>query len=183
MQPSESIMFTQSAVPFYKKMECYGEGTVNDCNFLAIKEITIGGRTVEYDAEMNSFAPSLVKRLSEKEKLSYPSYEDMHSGFRIKATVGKEISGFDDISFEENYEICEDNFGKCNKDFWETYCSSDSNKSSSASTLQSTQKSSANTMRVALRRTAAGFDRYVKQTDQALADTYKSQLSDKIKNV
>lgn len=183
MQPSESIMFTQSAVPFYKKMECYGEGTVNDCNFLAIKEITIGGRTVEYDAEMNSFAPSLVKRLSEKEKLSYPSYEDMHSGFRIKATVGKDISGFDDISFEENYEICEDNFGKCNKDFWETYCSSDSNKSSSASTLQSTQKSSANTMRAALRRTAAGFDRYVKQTDQALADTYKSQLSDKIKNV
>ncbi|WP_407451523.1 DUF6603 domain-containing protein [Fibrobacter sp.] len=183
MQPSENIEFNQSAVPFYKKMDCYGEDNVNDCNFLAVKEILVGGETVEYDSETNSFAPSLVNRLSEKEKLSKPSYEDMYSGFLIKTNSGEKASSSVNICFEEEPKVCEDKFGKSNKEFWKSYCSSDSNKSSSASTSQNTQKSSATTMRAALRRTAAGFDRYIKQTDQMLANDYKSLVSKHSKNV
>lgn len=183
MQPSENIEFNQSAVPFYKKMDCYGEDNVNDCNFLAVKEIMIGGEAVEYDSEMNSFAPSLVNRLSEKEKLSRQSYEDMYSGFLIKTNSGEKASGSVNICFEEEPKVCEDKFEKCNKDFWKKYCSSDSGESSSAVSSKSSSKSSANTMRSALRRTASGFNRYIKQTDQMLADNYKSLVSKHTKNV
>lgn len=85
LQPSDIISFNQSAVPLGQELGCYGEDNVNDYKKLEIESVYIGSASQSIDVENSSFAPSLIKRLEEKDKLKSPSYKSWQGGFRLSA--------------------------------------------------------------------------------------------------
>lgn len=182
LQPSESIMFNQSAVPFYKKMECYGEDIVNDYNCLTIKDILIGDTSIKnYKLEEEYFAPSLIKKLSEKEKLSSKSYEKMLSGFQIQTDLG--TTNVKSIEQYCNYDEQVYTNG-CSEKEWNAYvnkCKGNGDKMENNVSGGQTGSKRLNQSKLSSRRSRTGFERSVKQMDQALTKSSKiSQLINKL---
>ena len=182
LQPSESIMFNQSAVPFYKKMECYGEDVVNDYNCLTIKDILIGDTSIKnYKLEEEYFAPSLIKKLSEKEKLSSKSYEKMLSGFQIQTDLG--ATNVKPIEQYCNYDEQVYTNG-CSEKEWNAYvnkCKGNGDKMENNVSGGQTGSKRLSQSKLSSRRSRTGFERSVKQMDQALTKSSKiSQLINKL---
>ncbi|MDL2228320.1 hypothetical protein LJC30_05475, partial [Odoribacter sp. OttesenSCG-928-L07] len=92
MQPSDTLAFSQDAVPLKQQMSCYGEGSLGDIQKIEMKSIKIGDfklNSQDYVERSASFAPSMVRELTNDEKLVAPSYEDMESGFEL--TMGSVV--------------------------------------------------------------------------------------------
>lgn len=179
LQPSESIEFNQSAVPFETKMECYGEDEINGGNFLKLEEVYIGETPVDLSPVENFFAPTLIKKLSKDEKLSRPSYEKMQSGFRVGTNFNMENLTPEDIKCLLDIRVLND-AEKCTESFWNDYARKYECENSGPVASQPQASSAPNRRRAASRRTASGFKRFIKQTNSSLADRYQSLLSDDI---
>lgn len=182
LQPSESIMFNQSAVPFYKKMECYGEDIVNDYNCLTIKDILIGDTSIKnYKLEEEYFAPSLIKKLSENEKLSSKSYEKMLSGFQIQTDL--ETTNVKSVEQYCNYEEIVYT-SECYEKTWNecvNKCKGNQDVTEKGMSRNQVGSKRPKQSRVSSRRSRTGFERSVKQMDQALTKSAKiSQLINKL---
>lgn len=180
LQPSESIEFNQSVVPFETKMDCYGEDIVNDYNIMVLDDVLVGETHVEYNKVKNFFAPSLIKKLSEDKKLSLPSYKKMYSGFRIRTDFKKDNLNSASINCTPDIRVLNMYPEKSNDSFWNDYAKKYEceNKTSTASLSRTSTAS--NRQRAASRRTASGFKRYIKQTDSCLTERYQALLSDDI---
>lgn len=197
LQPSDTISFVQSAVPLSDKIECFGEDEVNDYNCLEIESVYIGknssssGKGFVY--EKSSFAPTLTKRMSDKEKLKSVSFEKKNGGFRYVANVnGKNngaVTNYENAP-EINCPAIENSF----MNLWQQEAQRLANSNSVSSQkkipsvrtvlkaskpvivakgierLDVSQKSEPKiVMKSSYRRTSGGFNRYVKQMDQYLA--------------
>lgn len=91
--PSDLISFNQSAVPFSRNMNCYGENEISDYSRLDFAEIQFGSKTLDenaYEFETASFAPTLTKKMKDADKLKSPSYINETSGFKLNAGFGTE---------------------------------------------------------------------------------------------
>jgi hypothetical protein len=126
LQPADTISFNQSAIPLNVEMGCYGEDDVNDFKMISIDDVYIGNKSQNvnnggdkgFKDEQSSFAPTLIKRLSEKEKLKAKSYELMNGGFKLTAVSGVE-NGFDkdaEVSYSGETEQAYESM----RSLWET---------------------------------------------------------------
>ena len=115
MEPSDTLAFNQSGVPFEQQMDCFGENTPADIQKVSLKSISIGDKKLkvndEYKQITSSFAPSLVINLTKDEKLSEPSYKDMNSGFEL--SIGAEQKSGKNISNDIGYEAYTEYDIKC----------------------------------------------------------------------
>ena len=116
LQPSDSILFNQNAVPLDQEMDCYGEDDLNDIKKLTISEVTIDEKKKTVADEESSFAPTLIKKLSEKDKLEKDSYWPMKGGFKF-TDLGEVNNGF---RKEFEPEVDEDVEQEIDMNLWET---------------------------------------------------------------
>ncbi|MBR4783873.1 MAG: hypothetical protein IK012_01280 [Fibrobacter sp.] len=104
--PNDTIVFNQTAVPFDQDMDFYGESKIDDFCKLELENVYIGDAPIkELKKEKSSFAPSLITKMSDKEKLSKKSYENMNSGFQA-GDIFQKVSGKieeKEIKKEKNY--------------------------------------------------------------------------------
>ena len=194
LQPSDTISFNQSAIPLAQKMACYGEDDLNDIERLDILSVSIGDEKMTTSTENSSFAPSLINRLTEKQKLESESYKSLQGGFKFTSMsdvhtgfggdVGPEYQknvtqGYDLNQWASAYEgsidlgsdltndkqVSPKNQTKL--DFSDIYKLSDEDKTNK----QYNKKTSGSR-----RRTSSGFDRFVKQWDDFMCSKTKTNL-------
>jgi hypothetical protein len=94
VQPFETVHFNQSAIPLQleRAMDLCNNAVPTDYRNLTIKGFTLSGDKLSKEADddnlSNDFAPGLYYNLTNKEKLSTPSYKKYVSGFSLSATEG-----------------------------------------------------------------------------------------------
>lgn len=121
MKPSDTIFFNQNGVPLEEEIEKYGESEPGDVKQVKITELGISGYAAEFDKLTSSFAPALIKKLTDEEKLEAPSYRKMPSGFALKHGLDEEKGEGAEVSPAKEY-VCqsvEDVWAK-----WQQYASS-----------------------------------------------------------
>lgn len=105
LQPNDTFSFNQSAVPFDYPMDLCNDALPEDYTSFRLKKVSIIVDNEEFSLETsylnNDFAPSLYKKLSNKERLSNPSYESVTSGFEAKDNNAVSVMSFDDNDFIE----------------------------------------------------------------------------------
>lgn len=85
LRPQDNIQFSQNELPLDTKMEKYGEN-LPDVSFVRIDRVTSADPSIDIkssEAINSSFAPSVYRNMSEWEKLTKPSYEDLGAGFSL----------------------------------------------------------------------------------------------------
>ena len=87
VMPSDILVFNQSTVPLKEEMQCYGEKEISGLNKLE-PTFSIEDQSIDCN-EKASFAPSLIKKMSDSEKLTSPSYVEFNSGFKITNDNGE----------------------------------------------------------------------------------------------
>lgn len=123
VKPSDTIAFSQSGVPLGERMEKYGEAEPGDICQIDIENIYISGVELtkgnDYEFLSSSFAPALIKDLSEEEKLAAPSYQKMKSGFTLTHSLQEERGEGQEVKPYQEY-ICQSlNDGVWSR--WEKY--------------------------------------------------------------
>lgn len=207
LQPSDTISFSQSAVPLNVNIGCYGEDDVNDYVKLEVNSIYIGNEKIsQFSAEKSSFAPSLIKRLNEKEKLKSKSYQQMDGGFKISSGLGTETSKTN-VEVAPKYNDIKQTLGENEPkenpfnwmDLWKTQAEEAAKTKTAKATKKRTapkkvgnidefvranarQETNANTQqtrttRSSHRRNAAGFNRYINQLDNFLSSETENKFS------
>ena len=83
LQSNGTIVFNQSAVPLNENMDFYNNCKIEDYKDLEIKELAFGDDKIKWTPEKSSFAPSLIRNMTDDEKLTSPSYQEMNGGFRL----------------------------------------------------------------------------------------------------
>lgn len=190
LQPSDSFSFVQSAVPLDEELECYGNDEINDYKKIEISSVYIGEKTksgASYEKEDASFAPSLTKELSEKEKLSAKSFEKKQGGFKYSIENTQKKSA----GTQKNIDVKVDgtqNVDAALKAKWkELYTAVKGIRAEKTAEKKSLVESSASrklfrdklqlnveknvgciSTKCSYRRNADGFKRYVKQMDNIL---------------
>lgn len=105
LQPNDTFSFNQSAVPFDYPMDLCNDALPKDYTSFRLKKVSIIADNEEFSLETsclnNDFAPSLYKELSNEERLSYPSYESVTSGFEAKDNNAVSVMSFDGNDFVE----------------------------------------------------------------------------------
>lgn len=105
LQPNDTFSFNQSAVPFDYPMDLCNDALPKDYTSFRLKKVSIIADNEEFSLETsclnNDFAPSLYKELSNKERLSNPSYESVTSGFEAKDNNAVSVMSFDGNDFVE----------------------------------------------------------------------------------
>jgi hypothetical protein len=103
VQPCDTILFSQSVVPFcdaksddsaatdgLQKMEVFNGKRPSDYDYISVEKLEVGTDKEKEDMKKQDvkvdFAPSLFKNLSIKEKLKSPSYEKWSGGFSLEGT-------------------------------------------------------------------------------------------------
>lgn len=184
LQPSDTLSFCQSVIPLDKDMECYGEEDLNDICKLEIEEVLIGDAKETIGVENTSFAPSLIKRLNEKQKLEGKSFVQMRGGFNFSSQEEKNGKcNVHDLEYKEDVEH------SCDVDCWKLAANNiadvnsqpDSPASSKESQIsnilefgkvyknvQTTNSKNNRVTRCSRRKSSSGFDRFTKQWDEFL---------------
>lgn len=86
MSPSDTVAFSQEMLPLDEDYEKYGEATPHDARRIEIEKIWFeGDQEATYVDTTTSFAPTMIQKMSEKEKLAAPSYVEMNAGFELTA--------------------------------------------------------------------------------------------------
>lgn len=140
MKPSDTIFFNQSGVPFEEEIEKYGESEPGDVKQVRITELGISGDVAEFDMLTSSFAPALIKKLSDEEKLAAPSYLKMPSGFALKHGLDEEKGEGAEVSPAIEY-VCQSVEDVWEK--WRKYASSRPSPAPKAKLSAPKKKSSA----------------------------------------
>lgn len=117
IQPFESLSFNQNIVPLNrnsndeKHLDLCNNAVPSDCNWVYIKNIQFDDECVSnYEKLENDFAPSLYYNMTQKEKLSSPSYEKHVSGFSVnvgnmRKTAQCEDKGWGSWTLDREYKI------------------------------------------------------------------------------
>lgn len=103
LQPFGSFKVSQTILPIAQVLEKFGETQPADIKKIDITQVKIGNRVVAQEYPVESFAPAMFKELSEKQKLSAPSYENMKSG--VKITETNEINIVSRANRKVEYEV------------------------------------------------------------------------------
>ncbi len=89
MSPSDTVTFCQQLLPLNMTLEKYGESLPSDLDKIVFEKVYVAGQPE--DAPINidtSFAISQYKEMSDDDKLSAPSFENLPGGFAMKAGQG-----------------------------------------------------------------------------------------------
>ncbi|HVH12547.1 MAG TPA: DUF6603 domain-containing protein, partial [Longimicrobium sp.] len=92
VHPLGEIGFDQRVVPLGRPVTRFGAAAVDDDGPFDVVSVTYGAKTIlrkDMRESMEHFAPAQFLDLSEDEKLSRPSFEEMPAGLRL-ATPGRE---------------------------------------------------------------------------------------------
>ncbi len=93
VHPSEKLSFCQETIPLNTELHKYGEEVINDFTKIGLAEVTIGNQQIQTKELDALFAPSLFKKMSEKEKLSADSFVNMQGGFTIHGSSIEQVNG------------------------------------------------------------------------------------------
>lgn len=104
--PSTILRFSQKAVPLSLTLEKFGEAEVSGANRFEITNVQLGSKRFTPSAIPEQFAPANFLRLSDDEKTSCRSYEEMQGGIEFKIEGDNQSIGDPtqvDIEYEVNY--------------------------------------------------------------------------------
>ena len=188
LQPSDTISFSQSAVPLNTEIKCYGEDDVNDYGKIRIASIKIGSNySIKQDnieSEYASFAPSLIENLDDQQKLTQPSFKLMDSGFKLSAGFDeKDGSKHETVpAYEEEYTITDEKVERLSVKTWRSLASNQestiaipkTNAESNSEENHSSNRRYSKITRGSSRRSASGFNRFVNQLDEYWCDKIKN---------
>ena len=92
MNASDTLVFSQEEFPLDRDLERFGE-SIPSVTRIDIDSVSVGSDKREMPLTLqtvdSSFAPSMFQNMTDQQKLTAASYEEMHSGFRVKA--GKDV--------------------------------------------------------------------------------------------
>jgi hypothetical protein len=123
MQPSDRISFSQDLLPLDKDMVRYGEAIPDDVKRIELKNLTINNSAEpmaksDWEQTTSFFAPTLINKLGDNEKLKARSFEKMNAGFSLTASLNEENGGSGTYGTGNTQEI--DNMDwKCWTDYLE----------------------------------------------------------------
>ncbi|MDL2326344.1 hypothetical protein LJC67_04660, partial [Bacteroidales bacterium OttesenSCG-928-A14] len=107
IQSSDIVSFVQNAVPLDCELERYGEGTPGDVKKIVIKNILLEKKTLnskkEWQQNDSYFAPTLIRKLKEEEKLKAPSFQPMAAGFDLTFTSETKAGNAVEIVTQDEY--------------------------------------------------------------------------------
>lgn len=198
--PSDLISFSQCAVPLNTDMERYGEKEIDDYRKIEISSVTIGDETPtakredsasgEYKLNKDSFAPSLIKNLTDDEKLAASSYKDMDSGFKLGNNFDvKNSENIKNVTYDVE-EIWDDQSKSFNTNEWQQlYASLSGDKSAKKNKASKslTKKTDLAYSRVinlndkfvtrmpSARRDASGFKQYINNLDKCIVESLNKE--------
>ena len=116
MQPSDRISFSQDFLPLDREMVRYGEAIPGDVMKIELKELSINDeKTTEWKQTTSHFAPTLINKLDDNNKLKAPSFEKMNAGFVLTASHGEQKGAYG--TYGEEYA----NEHEENWDRWKAY--------------------------------------------------------------
>lgn len=84
LHPFGQLIFSQRSIPLNYNIEKYGQKKPKDDKRFEISEVKIGTEPNGNTPVKEFFAPGNFTKLSEKEKLSRKSYEELDSGFKLQ---------------------------------------------------------------------------------------------------
>lgn len=114
IQPFESLSFNQNIVPLCKDndddkyLDLCNNAVPTDYNWIYIDSVQFGDKCIKnYEKLENDFAPSLYYNMTQKEKLSSPSYEKHVSGFSVNVGNMRKTAqmGADDWTLDREYNV------------------------------------------------------------------------------
>lgn len=182
LQPSDTISFSQSAVPLNTEIKCYGEDDVNDYGKIRVASLKIGSNysiQKNIESEYSSFAPSLIEKLDEQQKLTQPSFKLMNSGFKLSAGFDEKDGSKQPIN--PSY-MGDDNLKTLDIERWRSLASNQGtttatpkpNAESNSEEEHSSNRRYTKITRGSSRRSASGFNRFVSQLDEYWCDKIKN---------
>lgn len=119
IQSSDIVSFSQSAVPIGQELECYGESLPGDVKKITVKNILLEKKTLipkqEWQQNDAYFAPTLIRKLEENEKLKASSFEPMSAGFDLTFTSETKAGNAIEIVTENEYGY------QLDEDRWQDY--------------------------------------------------------------
>ena len=198
--PSDLISFSQCAVPLNTDMERYGEKEIDDYTKIEISSVKIGdepsmvrsedGASGDYELNTDAFAPSLIKELTDDEKLAASSYEDMESGFKLGTDFGvKNSENVKNVTYDVE-EIRDEQSKSFNTNEWQQLYASlsgDNIAKKNKATKTLTKKTDLAYSRVinlndkfvtrmpSARRDASGFKQYITNLDKCIVESLKKK--------
>ena len=99
MNSSDTLFFSQEAVPLNKDIERFGE-SIPSLTRIELTSVNVGTKEIKKQTTTTSFAPSMFKNMTDKEKLAAPSYEKMPSGFIVKDDKDMDMGPRQSITIE-----------------------------------------------------------------------------------
>lgn len=89
VHPSSALEMSQQVIPLGMSLERFGVAKL-DANeqFFGIKEVKLGGQNTPFEDTNSHFAPGEYLELTEQEKLSRPSFEELSAGLTLRGTQG-----------------------------------------------------------------------------------------------
>ncbi|MCQ2134122.1 MAG: hypothetical protein MJY88_04060 [Bacteroidales bacterium] len=185
MNPFDTLDFNQSEVPFGTDIEKYGEDLPGDVMRIELDTVGFEGDRVKaaHSDLTSSFAPSLTKKMTDAEKLHAPSYKDVNAGFNVKVDPDA-VQMPDSVSYAS---VLESDVQDIDPDIWAAWekkaagvkkkVTAASTTTEEASAMAMTKKS----VRPSSRRTATGFNRYIKELDSNYTVETRIKIADIIK--
>ncbi len=187
MNSSDTLYFSQETVPLDQDLERFGEA-IPSLTKIELKSMNVGAKKIDKPGVTeSSFAPSLFKNMTDKEKLSSVSYQKMHSGFLVKDEKDMDNGPKTEVSINPDPQT-----ERIDMDIWEKAA-----KNCASATRKDTGETGKSTVRIAnvsekeasrvykpsYRRTAEGFNRYIKALDGSMGNnlaSLKEELNEQI---
>lgn len=103
IQPFGALSVKQNILPLEMAIDRFGAAKVIGTNQFRITQVTSNGTTLNTDHTREQFAPAQFKNMSDAEKLSAPSFEQLPAGVQAKATHLIKLDYVDtrDVEYEE----------------------------------------------------------------------------------
>ncbi len=185
MNPFDTLDFNQSEVPLGTDIEKYGEDLPGDVMRIELDTVGFEGDRVKaaHSDLTSSFAPSLTKKMTDAEKLHAPSYKDVNAGFNVKVDPDT-VQMPDSVSYAS---VLESDVQDIDSDIWaawEKKATGVKKNATIASTTTEEVSAMATTkrsVRPSSRRTATGFNRYIKELDSNYTVETRIKIADIIK--
>jgi len=174
MQPSDRLSFNQDFLPLEEEMVRHGEAIPSDVTKIELKSLNINGEKLtenEWEQTTSFFAPTLIRKLEDKEKLKAPSFEKMKAGFVLTASYS-ENNGGNTLSDPSKIEV---GFDEVNWKNWQNYADSIPNPPFTLQTIKHYPPTNITAAmlqldakldkipntRASMRRTGRGFQRHI----------------------
>lgn len=178
MNSSDTLHFSQEAVPLDRDLERFGEA-IPSLTKIELTSVNVGAKKMRKTLTTeSSFAPSMFKNMTDREKLSAASYEKMHSGFLVKDEKDVDKGPKTDISIKPD-----ENTAKIDMKQWEKAvknCASFTRRNAAGDgqatvrIVDVSEKEASRVYKPSYRRTAEGFNRYIKALDGSMGNNLAS---------